>query len=75
MATSEHVKDLSWVRLNVPVEDAADKGRDESASELGGSDSLCHAEHEREVAGDALLLENLAHISRSWRHKRIGPSF
>jgi hypothetical protein len=52
---------LAGVRFDVPVEDAADKRRDESATELRGGDSLSHAEHEREVAGDALLLQHLKH--------------
>lgn len=61
MTISEDVKDLSWVRFHVPVEDATDKGRDESAAKLGGGNGLCHAEHEGEVAGYALLLQDLGH--------------
>jgi hypothetical protein len=50
---------LSWVVLDVPVENAADEGRDERASELGGGNSLGHGEHESEVAGDTFLLKDL----------------
>ena len=50
---------LPGVRFDVPVEDAADKGGDEGASELCGGDGLRHREHEREVAGYALLLQHL----------------
>jgi hypothetical protein len=67
-AMSNHIIHLSWVCFDVPVEDAANKWRNESASELGCRDSLGHAEHEREVAGDALLLENLGDVSRRAFH-------
>lgn len=43
----------------MPVKDAADEGRDERASKLGGGDGLGHGEHESEVAGDAFLLKDL----------------
>lgn len=39
----------------VPVEDAADKGADEKSVSLGGSDGLDQAEHEGEVAVDAVV--------------------
>ena len=45
------------VLLLVPVEDAADKGRDEGDAGLGARDGLLEAEQEGEVAVDALLLE------------------
>ena len=46
-------------RLLVPVEDAADEGRDERHLRLGAGDRLVQAEEQREVAVDALLLEDL----------------
>lgn len=39
----------------VPVEDAADEGRDEEGAGFGGCDSLGDGEHEGQVAVDAVL--------------------
>jgi len=39
----------------VPVEDAADKGRDEKGTGLGARDGLHEREHQRQVAVDAVL--------------------
>lgn len=50
---------LSSVVLNVPVENAADEGGDERATEFSGGDGLSHGEQEREVARDAFLLQHL----------------
>jgi hypothetical protein len=45
--------------LLVPVEDAADEGRDEGDLGLGAGDGLVQAEEQGQVAVDALLLEDL----------------
>jgi hypothetical protein len=46
-----------------PVEDAADEGRDEEGTGLGGGDGLDLGEHERQVAVDAVLgLEDLGSL-------------
>ena len=39
----------------VPVEDAADKGRDEEGTSFGARDGLHEREHQRQVAVDAVL--------------------
>lgn len=39
----------------VPVQDAADKGRDEVGTGLGARDGLHEREHQRQVAVDAVL--------------------
>jgi hypothetical protein len=46
----------------VPIENAADEGRDEESASLGGSDGLNQGEHEGQVAVDAFLLENLCSL-------------
>ena len=43
----------------MPVENAADEGGDERATEFSGGDGLSHGEQEREVARDAFLLQHL----------------
>ncbi len=45
--------------LLVPVEDAADEGRDEGSLGFGGGDGLVDAEEEGHVAVDALFFEDL----------------
>ena len=45
--------------LLVPVEDAADEGRDERDAGVGGGDGLMEAEEQRQVAVDAFLLQDL----------------
>ena len=42
----------------VPVEDAADEGRDERDAGLGCGDGLVQAEEQRQVAVDAFLLQH-----------------
>ena len=46
-------------RLHVPVENAADEGRDQEDAGLGAGHGLGSAEQQREVAVDALVLEHL----------------
>ena len=45
--------------LLVPVENAADEGRDERDARFGAGDRLVQAEEQRQVAVDAFLLEHL----------------
>jgi hypothetical protein len=44
----------------VPVHDATNKGRNQSASRLGTSNGLRHGENQSQVTGDSLLFENLS---------------
>lgn len=47
----------------VPVEDAADEGRDEEGVGLGGGDGLRQREHQRQVAIDAVVaLQDLGRL-------------
>ena len=45
--------------LDVPVEDAADEGRDQERAGVGGGRRLDEREQQREVAVDALALQHL----------------
>ncbi len=45
--------------LFVPVEDAADEGRDQGDAGLGAGDGLVQAEEQRQVAVNAFLLQDL----------------
>jgi hypothetical protein len=46
--------------LFVPVHDATNKGRNQSASRLGASDGLRHGENQSQVTGDSLFFKNLS---------------
>lgn len=55
--------EIALVRILVPIEDTANKGRDQESASLGRSDGLDEREHEGQVAVDSVLgLEDMSSL-------------